>query len=150
MDDIQTILKLVSFAVSWASLLLSTWGAVCFFPRKNDRMDSGPAWLILAVWLTMVGTALNVGYWRVFGDLAVYYDWFTIQEIRAFGNTIGDITWKGLGAIGAYLHFYSRWKFLSRDEQLNWRPLLMVFYPNNTHWAVKSSMFIYRLGRRKD
>lgn len=131
----------VSFGVSWTFVWLALWGAIAFFPKRKDRGNTAPAWLILAIWCGFVGAGLNVLYWRVFGDLATYFGWFTIYEIRAFGNTYGDIVWKGLGCISIYLHFFARWKAISLEEQKYWRPLLMGFYPDANHWAVRTMTF---------
>lgn len=137
MTETMTIERWLSFGVSGIFTWLAIWGVIAFFPSKKERGDSGPAWLILAVWLGFVGVGLNVFYWRVFGDLAVHFGWFTILEIRWFGNTWGDIIWKGTGAVSIYLHFYSRWKFLPEEEQKDWRPLLMGWYPDTHHWMVR-------------
>ena len=130
-----------SFGVSWTLVVLAVWGCVAFFPRKDDRGDNAPAWLILAIWTGFVGIAANAFYWRVFGDLAVYFGYMTIYEVRAFGNTWGDIFWKGLGCVAIYLHFFARWKSISVKEREYWTPLMMGFYPNAKHWAVRGLTF---------
>jgi hypothetical protein len=117
--------------------LLAFWGVVAFYPRKRERSDTGPSWLILAIWLGFLGAGLNAAYWRVFGEFAVYMEWLSLEQVHFWGATVGDTLWKGLGAASIYLHFYSRWKFLTKEDQLRWRPLAMGWYPDDTHWAAR-------------
>lgn len=131
----------LSFGVSWTLVVLAVWGCVAFFPRKSDRGNNAPAWLILAIWTGFAGIAANAFYWRVFGDLAVYFEWMTVAEVRSFGNTWGDIMWKGLGVVSIYLHFFARWKSISPAEQRHWTPLMMGFYPNARHLLVRTMTF---------
>lgn len=134
------ILTLINTGVSFILTLLCVWGLFAFFPRKADRGDSGPAWLILAIWLGFASTAANAFYWRVFGDMALRYDLITVYQLRYFGNTYGDTVWKGLMAVAVYLHFYARWKSIPAEEQKHWRPLLMGFYPNTKALAYRVLM----------
>lgn len=138
-DD--SLMHWASFGVAWFLFLIAIWGLIAFFPRRSDRGNSAPAWLILAIWLGFLSDALNVLYWRVFGDLALHYAWLTQEQLRYFGAGIGDIIWKGLGAIAVYMHFFARWKTISPEEQRHWRPLMMGFYPNAKHWAVRMLTF---------
>lgn len=140
------IIRWISFGVSCTLFWLALWGVVAFFPKRQERGNNGAAWLILAIWLGFFAIAVNTFYWRVFGDLAVYFGWFTIGEVRTFGNGVGDIIWKGASLVAVYLHFYARWKSIPEDDQKNWYPLLMGFYPNLQHWMVRTLTF-WRNGR---
>lgn len=131
----------LSFGVSWTLVVLAIWGFIAFFPKKADRGNNAPAWLVLAIWVGFVGVGTNAFYWRVFGDIALYYGWFTAHEIRAFGFGYGDTLWKGLGALSIYLHFFARWKSISPAEQKHWTPLMMGFYPNAKHLLVRTMTF---------
>lgn len=130
-------------------LLLSLWGLIAFFPRKSVRGNNAASWLILAIWLGFLGVGMNVFYWRIFGDLCLYLKVCTSSQIEDFGRFYGDFLWKGLGCVSIYLHFYARWKAIPDAEQAHWSPLLMGFYPDLTHWAVRMGTRIQALYRNK-
>lgn len=144
MEDFGFV-RAASLTVAWVLCILAAWGIYSFFPKKSDRADTGPAWLILAIWTGFLGVGLNSLYWRAGGDLITYFEFVSLETFRSFGNTYGDIVWKGLGVMSIYLHFYSHWKFLNPLERKKYRPLSMGFYPNETHWAVKASLALHRL-----
>lgn len=134
-------------------VLLSLWGMIAFFPRRAVRGNNAAAWLILAIWLGFLGVGLNVFYWRVFGDLTIRYGIFTVSQISEFGRYYGDFLWKGIGCVSIYLHFFARWKSIPPEEQGQWSPLLMGFYPDLSHWAVRMGnrmQTLYRIKRKED
>ena len=146
MDVISNLDWYISFSVSVLLALMATWGLVGFFPKKSDRGNSGPAWLILAIWLGFLGNGLNAFYWRVAGDMVGYYRPDMWPAYRDFGNIWGDMLWKGLAMVSIYLHFYARYKSIPAEEQKHWTPLAMGFYPNDGHWAARALTF-WRRGR---
>lgn len=141
MDILMNAEWYVSFTISVLLSLMATWGLIGFFPRKRDRGDTGPAWLILAIWLGFLGNGLNVLYWRVFGDMVQHYKPGMWDAYESFGMLWGDIVWKGLALVSIYLHFYARYKSIPPNERKNWTPLTMGFYPNRKHFAVKVLAF---------
>jgi hypothetical protein len=137
----------VGYVSSVLLALLAAWGLLGFFPRPHQwasRMrtaNTGPAWLILAIWLGFLGLFTNSMYWRVWGDPAVYYGLITVDQLRYVGHRL-DTVWKGVGAIAIYMHFYARYKSISSDsEKAQWTPLLMAFYPDSNHWAYRALRF---------
>lgn len=134
----------VNLAVSWVLMILALWGGVAFYPHAKDRGDNGPSYLILAIWLGFVGVGLNAFYWKVFADIALRAGWFDVAQLRLFGNTAGDILFKGLGAASVYLHFVARWKFLSDEERKKWSPLLMGWYPDEKSLFVRTFRLLNR------
>ena len=110
--------------------LVSYWGLAAFFSVKSTRGTSAASWLILAVWLGFLALALCTTY-------ALYMG---VAETAPI-----NVVWNFIGAASIYLHFYARWKAIPEDEQPLWTPLLMGFYPDLHHWAVKSGMRLYGL-----
>jgi len=151
----KSTVHVFGYLSSLALALLALWGLIGFFPRRHQRASSlkdhntGPAWLILAIWVGFLGLFCNAVWWRVLGDPAVHYGYLTVTEHRYWGNLL-DMVWKGLGAVGVYLHFYARWKSIIDPEvRAKWSPLLMTFYPNDGHWAYRALTFWRRTFRKK-
>lgn len=149
METLNNIVHYASFIVSWGLVLLAIWGIYGFFPKKTDRGNSGPAWLILAIWLGFLGNGFNAVYWRGIGDLVLvhYPEWWLAYA--KFGNSYGDLVWKGLAAISIYLHFFARWKSIPETKRRDWSPLLMGFYPDDKHWAYRAMVFWRRKSRKQ-
>ena len=131
----KTAGEMLSFLTSLALTVFAFWGVFAFWPNRARREDTAAGWLILAIWIGFLGNGLNALYWRVFGDLAIHYGWMELSQLRAVGNSIGDLIWKGCAAVSIYLHFYARWKAVPDDEKPFWNPLLMGLYPNDEHWV---------------
>jgi len=126
---------------------LAVWGLIAFYPKRSLRENSAAGWLVLAIWLGFLGAGLNVFYWKIFVEIAAAQGWYTLGQLRNFGNIYGDFVWKTLGAVSIYLHFYARWKAIPEKDQKFWRPLLMGFYPDKRRITVK---MINRLRRIVD
>lgn len=110
--------------------LLCTWGLIAFFPRKATRGQSAASWLILAIWLGFLAITLRTYHAAITGHYVPL-----------------DIVWNALGAASIYLHFYARFRSIPEEDQKIWSPLLMGFYPDLSHWAVKTVMKMQALYR---
>jgi hypothetical protein len=148
-------MELLEFAIFYTSLtvntvlvILSVWGMIAFFPHRVLREDSPASWLILAIWLGFLAVGMHTMYWRVAGDIAHRFEFLTIEEVTWFGKNVVDFVWNSVAIVSIYLHFYARYKSISKEEQRMWSPLLMGFYPDLSHWAVKTSSKIQSLYRR--
>lgn len=130
----------LSYFGSSALFLFAIWGIIWFFPRKQDRGNSGPKWLILAIWLGFLGNGFNSFIWQVFSDPAVYYGVMTPETMRLLGAIFGDFFGKGAAALSIYLHFYARWSSLSHNERSQWSPLLMGLYPDTSSSFYRLTM----------
>lgn len=137
-ETLEGFLDLAGLAMSIVLVLIALWGVFSFFPRKDVRGNNAASWLILAIWLGFMAIAANTLYWRVLGDFAVRYEWIAKDTVNYFGRMVGDFVWKGLSIAAIYLHFFARWKAIPKEEQHNWSPMLMGFYPDSTQWAVRT------------
>lgn len=134
----MTFLENVKYLVSTLLFLLAMWGVIHFFPRSTERGDTGPSWLILAIWLGFLGSGLNALAWRVLGDPLLFYNVLSVDTYLTLGYFFGDLIGKGLAVISIYMHFYARWASLPDDEKEDWYPLLMGYYPDKTKLAYRA------------
>ncbi len=135
----------LSTGLSFLLSALALWGVISFFPRRDTRGHTAAAWLILAIWTGFLATGLNVFYWRVLVDFALYFDLADYRDLSVFGRKYGDFIWKGLALVSIYLHFYARYLSIDHDERNHWSPLLMGLYPDHGHWLVKYSILLQSL-----
>jgi hypothetical protein len=149
MEIFRGLISYAGFGVSAATVALALWGLIAFFPRNGLRGDTAASWLILAIWLGFLGVGVHTLYWRILSDVAIWLELSTVEQSTWFGTHIVDFLWNGIAIVSVYLHFYARYKSISSDEQRIWSPLLMGFYPDLSHWAVKTSMRVQTLYRRQ-
>ncbi len=149
MEFVDTGLFYLGLLVNSALVMLALWGLMAFFPKKGLRGDTAASWLILAIWLGFFGVGAHTLYWRVSGDLLEKYGWFTQEQIVWFGRNVIDFVFHGMAVVSIYLHFYARYRSIGPEEQKQWSPLLMGFYPDLSHWAVRTSKRIQSLYERQ-
>jgi hypothetical protein len=132
--DPAGIATLIGSVINTLFLLLGIWGLWSFWPQRVERghANHGAYTLITAIWLGFLGAVLNVLYWRVLGDQVARHTPEYWEAYREFGNTYGDIVWKGLGAFAIWQHFYARYMSIPEDERDDWHPLTMGGYPDRT------------------
>lgn len=135
--------------VNTALALLSAWGLVGFFPRKSTRGESAASWLILAIWLGFLGVFLHSITSGVFGQVVVWAGFLDLPFWHYYVRGLADIIWNVTAGVSIYLHFYARYRSIPEEDQTHWHPLLMGFYPDLTHWAVKTGKKMQALYKGK-
>lgn len=127
----------IGVGISLALFSLSALGVFAFYPRRHVRENSAAGWLILAMWSGFLATTLNMLYWNLVGTVGYKLGFENWESVSRIGMVYGDIIWKSIACVSVYLHFYARYKSIPEGEQRHWSPLLMGFYPDTNHWALK-------------
>lgn len=138
----------IGTVVNLLLVTLAAWGLWAFYPRRATRGFSAPSWLILAIWLGFLAWGMNVLYWHLIGDILLKLRITTLETLYVVGHLYIDHIWKAVACASIYLHFFARWKAIPSDEQHVWSPLLMGFYPDLTHWAVRMGVKMQALWRK--
>lgn len=151
-EYLNQVFYVTGYLVSLVLVFFAAIGLVAFYPKKSTRGNTASAWLILAIWLGFLSVGVNAFYWRVFGDIALYTGLVSYTDLQYYGRNYMEVSWRGIGAVAIYLHFYARWKAIPFEEQGKWSPLIMGFYPDLHHWAVRMSMrmqVVRTIGRKR-
>jgi len=138
-----------TFAVNLALAALVIWGLIAFFPRRRVRGDTAASWLILAIWLGFLAAFFHTAVSDILGPVLVRFDLVSIQVWHHWLEPAIEMMWNAVAFLSVYLHFYARYKSISAADQPQWSPLLMGFYPDLSHWAVRIGQTMNALYRKR-
>lgn len=145
---IADTLFIVGLFINVTVSVLALWGLIGFYPRKSTRGYSAASILILAIWLGFLGVFVHSLSSGVVGQLTVQLGLIDLDTWHHYIRPLANIIWNLAVGLSIYLHFFARFRSISTDEQSYWHPLLMGFYPDLTHWAVKTGKKMTALYKR--